>query len=126
MKNLGRKYPEYDNMNEQELNNESDRLLNDHLKLLRDPSSLEVNFKDIEDRNAYINQIKMNRDIRSAIETTFTDNNDDKTVSIKKGADLSAVVLSPNVFLPEEPENEKNIFHWKLYKKKLMEILSLI
>ena len=111
MKDLGRKCPEYDNMNEQELNNESDRLLNDHLKLLRDPSSLEVNFKDIEDRNAYINQIKMNRDIRSAIETTFTDNNDDKTVSIKKGADLSAVVLSPNVFLPEEPENEKNIFH---------------
>ena len=95
------------------MNNESDRLSNDRLKLLRDPNSLEIHVKNIENRNAYINQTKINSEIRSAIETTFTDNNDDKTVTIKRGVDLSTIVLAPKVFLPaellEEPENE-NIF----------------
>ena len=35
LEDMSRKYPEYDNYNEQQLNNEYDSLLNKHLDLLR-------------------------------------------------------------------------------------------
>ena len=56
MKEISRKYPEYENMNEQELNDEYASLTNERLNLLNDPNK-EDDAKDIKERITYIDCI---------------------------------------------------------------------
>ena len=94
MKDLGKKCPEYDNYNEQELNDEYNRLTNRCLNLLRYNIEPEHNkFVDVKERMNYIQKIKENK-IR---ETTFTDNNNGKTVTTERKGDPSTSVLAPEL-----------------------------
>ena len=110
MKNLGKKHPEYD---------EYHSLSKKHLDLLRDNIDPEYNkFVDVKERMNYIEKIKENK----IGETTFTDNNDGKTVTIQRKGDPSTSVLAPELDitaeLPAQPENEK-IFAVEDFKKKV-------
>ena len=112
MKDLGRKYPKYDDMNREELNNEYDSLTQDRLNLLRnDTDPQDEKFVDVKERTNYIDRILENRFGSRAGETTFTSNNDSKTVTIKRKGDPSTSVLAPELGLTakllESPENKK-------------------
>ena len=93
MKDLGRNYPEYDDMNIEELNNEYDSITQKRSNLLGDNTVTQDNgqFVNIKERTNYIDCILENRygsrAGSEAVETTFTDNN------------------------LERPENEKNNCH---------------
>ena len=107
MEDLSRKYPEYDNLNDQQLNDEYDSLTNKHLELLRgDTNPQDEQFVNVKERINYIDRILENRQS----ETTFTSNNDSKTVTIKRKGDTrsySAPELDITAKLLENPENEK-------------------
>ena len=104
MKVFDRKYPEYDDMNEQELNNENDWLTQQRLDLLiSDINPEDEQVVDVKQRMNYIDRILENRQR----ETTFTDNNG-KTVTIERKGDPSTSVLAPELDITlDEPENEK-------------------
>ena len=103
MEDFGRKYPEYDNMNEQELNDEHNRLINSHFNLLKydiqpeHPSLVENN-----ERINYIDSTLENRFGSRAVETTFTNNKDGKTVTIQRKGEPSTSVLVPKVDILDE------------------------
>ena len=107
MEDMSRKYPEYDNLDEQELNNEYGSLTQKRLDLLRDDIESEHNeFVDVKERMNYIDRILENRQS----ETTFTDTNG-KTVTIKRNGNPSTSVLAPELDITakllNEPKNEK-------------------
>ena len=61
MKDLSRKYPEYDDMNEQELNDEYDSLTQKCLNLLRDDTNPQDEIISVNERTNYIDRILENR-----------------------------------------------------------------
>ena len=117
MEGFGRKYPEYDDINEQELNDECNRLINNRFNLIRydiepEHPSLVENYERIN----YINSNLENRFGFRAVETTFIDKKDGKTVTIQRKGEPStsvAVLKVEDILdeLPDEllkiPENEK-------------------
>ena len=104
MEDMSRKYPEYGNLDDQQLNNEYDSLTQKRLDLLGDDVQPEHNeFVDVKERMNYIDRILENRQS----ETTFTDNNNRKTVTIKRKGDPSTSVLAPKMGIINEPEKEK-------------------
>ena len=114
MDNIVRKYPEYDDMNEQELNKYYN-LIQKHLNLLKSGTNpQDEQLVNVKERIENIDRIQGNRQNSSAGETTFTDNKDSKTVTIKRTGSNSSAVRSysaPKVDitaeLPAEHENEK-------------------
>ena len=101
MEDLGRNYPEYYDMNDLKLGNEYEGLVRTRYSLLNVPNAKEVRVKDVRDRITYIDRIKENR----LSETTFTDNNDGKTVTIKRKGDPSTSVLAPELDIEAELPN---------------------
>ena len=89
MEDLGRKYPEYDDLNEQDLDDEYDNLLKNRLHLLRNDNNPQY---DINKRINYIERIKENK----FGEATFINNKDGRTVI----GSTSGII---------NPENKKNI-----------------
>ena len=103
MEDLSSKYSEYDDMNEQELNNEYDSLLNKHLGSLRnDIEPQDEQFVNVKERMNYNDRILENK----SAETTFTDNNDGKTVTIQRKGNPCTSVLAPEVDITAEPLNK--------------------
>ena len=73
MEDLSRKYPEYDNLDDQQLNDEYDSLTQKRLDLLRDAiEPQDEQFVNVKERMNYIERIQENR----YRETSFTSNND--------------------------------------------------
>ena len=112
MEDLAEKYSEYNDMNEQELNDEYYNLIQKRLNLLKSGTNpQDEQFVNAKERIDYIDRIQVDRQNRSAVETTFTDNKDGKTVTIERKGDPSTRVLAPEldrtVEPPTEPENEK-------------------
>ena len=104
MEYMGRKYPEYDDMNEQELHDEYENLLKNRLNLLNDdPSTQDEQFIDVKERINYIDSTLEN----SFGKTTFTSNNDGRTITIKIRDTRS--YTAPEVDIIGTPENE-NVF----------------
>ena len=103
MEDLSIKYSEYDDMNREELNNEYDSLIKDGLNLIRDETDpQDEQFVYIKKRTNYIDHILENK----FSETTFTDNNDGKTVTIKRKVDPSTSVLPPKVDITDKLLNK--------------------
>ena len=79
MEDVGRKFPQYDDMDDEQLENEYEGLIRTRYSLLNDPNAREERVKDVKERINYIERIHENR----IGETTFTSNDDGKTVTIK-------------------------------------------
>ena len=124
MEEMSTMYPKYDNYNEQDLHDEYNILVKKRWKILINYKPEEDEYNDclIEEVNKRMNYIDRLLENKYS-ETTFTDNNDGKTVTIQRKGDPSTSVLAPELDLTdkllESPENEKNICCWRLYKKKL-------
>ena len=103
MEDLGRNYSDYVNMNDQQLGNEYEGLVRTRYSLLNDPNGKEERVKDIRHWTTYIDRIKENRQNSLAVETTFTDNNDGNTITIKRQGDPSTSVLAPELDIEAEP-----------------------
>ena len=111
MEDLGRKYPEYDDMNEVELNNEYDSLIQSRLNLLRGDTDNQDKIVSVNERMNYIDCIRENRPNsladRRAVETTFTDNNDG-TITIRRSDEPSTSgIIVPALDLPKNARNKK-------------------
>ena len=78
MKELGNKYPGYDDMDNTTLDNEYNQLTNERLDLLHidNPTRLE----EVQNRMRYIEYIRGT----DVVETTFTSNGDGKTITINR------------------------------------------
>ena len=97
MQDLGQKYPQYDEMNDEELDNEYQNLSKECLDLLH-------NDDDVKKRMSYIDRIQENRNN----ETSFTDNDNGETVRIttrKGGKSLSTPEID-FINTNTRPENE--------------------
>ena len=79
MGDLGKKYHEYDNMTNDELDAQYNLLNEKHLDTLLDPTTQLSDHDDIEKRKKYIGSLLSKRQE----ETFFTDNDDGKTVTIR-------------------------------------------
>ena len=94
MDDLGSKYPEYDDLNEQELYDEYDSLTQNRLKLLRsDTDPQDEQFVHVKERVNYIERIEENK--------FGTSNKDGKTV-----IGSTSGIIAPEFEL-ESPKNEK-------------------
>ena len=111
MKDLSREYTEYDDMTREELNYKYDSLKQDRLNLLRDDTGNKDEMDSVKERLDYIIHLQENKFVSRAGETTFTISNNEIEYN-----------------LLNDPENEKNIWCSRTYKKKYikMKIIFLI
>ena len=101
MEYMSRKYPEYDNYNQQQLDNEYNSLINRCLNLLRD--DIEPEFVDFNERMNYIDHILEKR----PMQISFINNKDGTTtINISDKPSRSGLIL-PALDLPKNPRNEK-------------------
>ena len=109
MEEMSTMYPKYDNYNEQDLHDEYNILVKKRWKILINYKPEEDEYNDclIEEVNKRMNYIDRLLENKYS-ETTFTDNNDGKTVTIQRKGDPSTSVLAPELdLIVELPENEK-------------------
>ena len=81
MEELGNEYPEYDDMDYDQLNDRDNELDQQRLDLLRNPDATADDRIEILNREKYIDYLRDKIDVR---ETSFTDSNDNKTVTITR------------------------------------------
>ena len=107
MEEMSTMYPKYDNYNEQDLHDEYNILVKKRWKILINYKPEEDEYNDclIEEVNKRMNYIDRLLENKYS-ETTFTDNNDGKTVTIQRKGDPSTTVLAPELdLILESPEN---------------------
>ena len=95
---MGQKYPQYDEMNDEELDNEYQNLSKERLDLLRNDD--DVRSDDVKKRMSYIDRIRENRNN----ETSFIYSDDGETVKIttrKGGRGQSA----PEIEFPDSRDS---------------------